>query len=120
MNSPSIPEMSLDEFVKRTIVEIVKGVADASKDLKDHGAVTNPPPTGEDSDLAQAGVVRVRGGGAITFIDFDVEVSASSGQDRSSGISVIFAGIGAGFKEENRGGSTVSNRVRFRVPVKLP
>jgi hypothetical protein len=120
MSTQNASDMSLDEFIRKTIVEITKGVADASKEIQALGGETNPRPYGEGAELAQAGVVRARGSGSITYIDFDVEVTASSGQKRAAGIKVLFAGIGPRLEEENQRGAQRCNRVQFRVPITLP
>lgn len=112
--------VQLEDFVRNAIVQIIRAVDAASTDVKSLGGEINPRPQGEDRDLAAAGVSRAVGGGALTFIDFDVAVTATRSGDRNSGIGVVFAGINAGIGEKNTRGDQTVSRISFKVPVRLP
>ena len=112
--------VQLEEFVRTAIVQIMRAVDGASGEIKPLGGEINPRPYGEDKDLAAAGVSRAVGGGALTFIEFDVAVTATRSGDRNSGIGVVFAGINAGIGEKNTRGDQTVSRITFKVPVRLP
>lgn len=102
--------MELQEFVTKTLQQILEGVKDAQNIVsKEHGAV-NPEVYGSPKGLT------VHGNRPLEYVDFDVAVATSEGSDLSGGISVM--GIGA--KGATSGESSSVSRIKFRVPIALP
>ena len=102
--------MELEEFVARTLEQLVQGVRKAQQKVLSLGAAINPSS-------------EIHSGGAINEprrIDFDVAVTASE-EDSAGGtakfsIKVLSLEGGAGATTSN---STVS-RIKFNIPVQLP
>jgi len=74
----------LEEFVKSAITQIMRAVSDSRDEVKKLGGELNPRPHGEDKDLATSGVTRASGRGVLSYIEFDVAVTASEGQSAVS------------------------------------
>jgi hypothetical protein len=119
MSKNNIP-VQLEDFVHTAIVQIMRAVDGASTEVKTFGGEINPRPSGEDRDLAAARISRAVGGGSLTFIDFDIAVTATRGGGRDSGIGVLFAGIKAGISEKNSHAHETVSRISFKVPVRFP
>jgi hypothetical protein len=117
MNQETI---QLQEFVQSALVQIMRAVSDAGPEIEKLGGKINPAPYGEGKELAQAGVARVTGGGSMGFVEFDIAVTATKGQERESKVGVLFAAVGAGMKEKNDLGNQTVSRISFRLPVKFP
>lgn len=107
--------MQLDEFVKASIVQIVKGVKEAQKEVKQLGGVVNPL-VGSLYGLAQRESEK---------IEFDVAlvVQDAKGSEVGGGISVASVfGIGASVSGRQTGSDSYqqTSRVKFNVYVDLP
>src|SRR3970040_1281168 len=112
--------MHLDEFVKATLVQIVRGVHDAQEAVRDLGGIVNPATLGA-SPNAGSYFATVDNMHHVFLVDFDVavEVSESTGTNAEAGLSVAsFAKLGAGGKSANS--NSTSNRIAFKVPLALP
>lgn len=98
--------MNIDDFIKSTLVQIVRGVEHASRDVDDEsdGGRVNPY------------MPRGRGMAAPIPIEFDIAVTVSESAEAGGGISVMGIGAKAGLATES---SSVS-RIKFTVPVALP
>lgn len=112
--------VQLEEFISNAVVQIMRALSKASPEVNALGGELNPRPSGNDKDLVQAGITRAVGGGALSFIEFDVAVTATKGSGRESGVGVVFAAIGAGTKEKNNADSETVSRISFRLPVRFP
>jgi len=117
METPTVP---LENFIQSAIIQIVRAVSNVRNEVKPLGAKINPHPYGEDRDLAAAGVSRAVGGGSLTYIEFDIAVTATKGQGRESGIGVMFAALGAGAKDKRERSDQTVSRISFKVPVRFP
>ena len=93
--------MDLQEFVGKTLLQILAGVAKAQKDVPENG-----------------GRVRQnRANSPEEFVKFDIAIVATDTTEKSGGLRV--AGLmEAGAGETSEEGST--NRVQFVVPIQLP
>ncbi len=112
--------VQLEEFVRTAIVQIMRAVDSAGVEVKSLGGEISPRPYGENKELAVAGIARAVGGGAMSFIDFDVAVTATRGGDRDAGIGVVFAGVKAGIGEKNSKSHQTVSRISFKIPVRFP
>jgi hypothetical protein len=112
--------VQLEEFVSNAVTQIMRALAKAGPEVRALKGELNPRPYGGGSELAQAGVTRAVGGGALSYIDFDIAVTATKGSGRESGVGVVFAAIGAGVKEKNASDRQTVSRISFRLPVRFP
>lgn len=112
--------IELKDFVQSALIQIMQAISSAGPEIEALGGKINPAPAGEGRELAQAGVSRVVGGGSMGFVDFDIAVTATKGQERESKVGVLFASIGAGVKELNDRTNQTVSRISFRIPVKFP
>lgn len=121
MNRMETNPVPLDEFVRSAITQIMRAVSSSRSDVKKLGGELNPRPRGEDKDLAASGVTRARGRGSLSYIEFDVAVTATGGQSRESGIGVgVLAGLKAGIKQKSESNNQTVSRISFRLPVCFP
>ena len=108
---------SLREFITQTISDILDGVADAHKHA--HGKEVAPWGIGGAKFPSDSGAVLTMNG-ALTFVRFDVAVTAESsdGTQFGGGLKVVVASSGA------TATTTAKNievtRVQFVVPLGLP
>ena len=110
--------MELDEFVRTTLVQILKGVRDAQEENggpdRKRGIIV--PYAREGGKHA----VTV-GGDLVTFVQFDVAVTTEAADNVQGGgkISVWnIARVGAEGSVSSR--DTMANRIKFDVPIMLP
>ena len=114
--------MELKDFVKQTLVQIVKAVEEAQSEVNRSavGAIVSPGRGDMFGGNARTkGAVSARGG-FIEDISFDlaittVDISAKQGQ---AGIFVWSVGVGGKTKSENQ--NTTVSRIQFSIPVVLP
>lgn len=92
--------MELDEFVRRTIEQVITGVSQACKHAKENGAMIT-------SNRLQP-------------IEFDVAVTTTEGSEskKSGGIAVWGLGLNAQGRNEMTNSSV--SRIKFTVMVALP
>ena len=112
--------MQLDDFVKATLVQIVRGVHDAQDAVRDLGGIVNPA-TLAASPTSGSYFATVNDMHHVFLVDFDVavEVSESTGTNAEAGLSVAtFAKLGVGGK--SAASNSTSNRIAFKVPLALP
>lgn len=91
------PVMELQEFITRTLVEIIKGVEGAQKGLGDTPRIVNPELHKVFSGSTMGGTNlglgwAANGSGLVTMVQFDVSITAQEGQGTKGGIGVV-AGI---------------------------
>lgn len=119
--------MDLEEFVKGTLVAIVRGVSGAQQELTGEdenqpsreGArvgVVNPRQSGGVSGADKRGLMVSTSGELIHIVKFDVAVTAEDGAGLSSGIRVL----GMQISGELRDRASSLSRVQFEVPLELP
>jgi hypothetical protein len=101
--------MSLGDFVKDTITEIVRGVGDAQKHLAEHHPTARVAAS-VDHDFAPV----------TDKVEFDIAVTVADSAHGATGIGVKVLGLRMGVDGEIAGRSESVSRVRFTVPVDLP
>jgi len=114
------PPVLLEEFIEGSILQIMRAISRAAPEVAKLGGALNPRPYGEGTELAQAGVVRRKGGGSLTYIDFDVAVTTSKEAGKKGGLAVVFPVISGGGTGHTVGKNEAVSRISFRVPVGLP
>jgi len=115
--------MELQEFVARTLVQIVRGVEQAQTEAADSKAKINPRInsvfTGTQAGGTNQALGWAKGGGLITMVQFDVSVSAHEGQGTKGGIGVLTGIIALGSQGASDKANTAATRIQFSVPIKL-
>jgi hypothetical protein len=111
--------MELKEFVTESLMQIVEGIADAQKRLKDSGseAIINTNMTATDVGHVVTGGRRR----PVEFVEFDVAVVANEGTEMKGGMGLTVASllkIEAGAKGNQSTGS--ESRIKFKVPMSYP
>jgi len=106
--------VNLDDFVRETLLAIIRGVRQAQEKAPEHGATINPVP--------HRGAVHsaIAGGTEMQSVEFDVAVSASEGTQTEGGIAVAAAILAVGSMGLSKHESGSLSRVRFTVPIGLP
>lgn len=115
----SMETTELKDFVKEAIVQICSAIKEASEEIKPLGATINPTPHGEDKALAQAQYIRCSGG-LMSFVEFDVAVTATHQEGKKAGIGVLFATIGGSMQEDRQKKGETISRLSFKVPISFP
>lgn len=121
--------MELREFIKSSLVEVVRGILDASEELKDTNAIISPDNFKVNSDQSQAfgrtlnskadyrSVDNTR---VVHKVDFDIAVVVDETDKSQAGIkiAVMSLGLSGGGESTSKSGST--SRIQFSVPVVMP
>jgi hypothetical protein len=109
--------MVLEEFVKDTLLQIIKGVKSAQDEADAFGAVVSPSLSSEDVNT-----VKIHDKSrTVTGVDFDVVLTESVSSKGDAKVSVgfmHFAKVGAEGGDAKENG--VRTSVKFSVPVALP
>ena len=110
--------VDLQQFVSASLVQIVNGVRDAQEALKDTGALVSPQM--RKTDTAQSiGSAEGHGGQPVFLVEFDVVVTATSGQGSKAGVGVMVGSIGLGAKGHSEENASRDSWIRFSVPLML-
>jgi hypothetical protein len=104
--------MELHEFVRETLVQIIRGVLDAQGDAAIAGGSAAIVPV-------TPGVSRVNSS-VYQDVTFSLAVTAASGTATKGGIMVVAGVLGLGSHGESRAQQEASSRVSFAIPVRLP
>lgn len=101
--------MQLDEFVKATIMQVVKGVSDAQEEAAEFGAVVNPRE------------LEGKGRRKETSIAFDVALTVTGTNSEEVGGKLTVASIlSLGGKVTESDARQETSRIQFDVAVSLP
>ncbi len=110
--------MELDEFVAKTLEQIIKGVADAQSAMRrrnanatinpDVGSALHPDRLDEDT------------GTLVQDVSFDVAVTVSESGKSGAGLRVGAFGIGGQIEGGSDRAHSEVSRIKFVVPVVLP
>ena len=110
--------MELDEFVAKTLEQIIKGVADAQNAVirRAAKAVINPyVGSAVPADWLDEGT-----GTLVQDVSFDVAVTVSESGKSGAGLQVGAFGIGAQIGGGSDRAHSEVSRIKFVVPVVLP
>ncbi|WP_019446049.1 hypothetical protein [Aeromonas sp. 159] len=101
--------MQLDEFVKTTLMQVVKGVKDAQEEAVGFGAVVNPRPNGGYGPARE------------TQIDFDVALTVTGTSSGEVGGKIAVASfLNLGGKATESDARQETSRVKFELTLALP
>src|SRR3990172_3238249 len=101
--------VELSEFIKKTLVDIARGVREANLALQD----LNKDKNNYFSLQAASGDKKVAG------ISFDIAVNASKSQKDKAGFMVALATIGGGANVEKGTGTDTAHHIKFEVSMRL-
>jgi hypothetical protein len=114
--------MKLQDFISETLKEIIDGVDAVKGHYKEKGGSINS------SDFIlweKQDIYYIKTGDLantphpVQSVEFDVEVTASEGSETKGGIGVLVGSFGAGLKGKKGAANTLSNRIKFSIPVAL-
>lgn len=101
--------MQLDEFVKTTLMQVIKGVSDAQKEAEVMGAIVNPRPNEGSGERRE------------TDISFDVALTVTDiTADEFGGKLSVVPIINLGGKATESESRQEISRVQFNVSMALP
>ena len=111
--------MELEDFIKKSLVQIITAVKSAQSDIADSGGAINP--TGLQFWPKQLTGEKFSSDGNITQnVQFDVAVTAVEGKGTKGGIGVFVGAVGLGSQGESNVSTQAASRIKFTVPVLLP
>ncbi|CAM3607657.1 hypothetical protein [Shewanella pealeana] len=115
--------MQLDEYIKETLVQIAKGVKDASEEVETLGGIVNPASVDTEYQACNGSHIssqkfKIRPDKQTIKFDIALQVKESSGVDTSAKAKLAVLSIGGGAKSHDE--SHTAHRVQFEIPVDLP
>lgn len=117
--------VELKDFIKATLLDIASAIKEAQQEAPT-GAIVAPVISKHGQEIPDVYWDDDHGVSIVSFIEFDVAVSASSGSSRSDdkaiGIQVIEAVLGFAQKEHASESDSSQNisRIKFSVPIVYP
>lgn len=99
--------VELSDFIKKTLVDVAKGVRDANLALKETYNV------GDDYFSLQG----MRGDKKVPGISFDIAINASKNQKDKAGFMVALATLGGGASTEKGLAGETAHRIQFEVAL---
>lgn len=110
--------MELQEFVKETLLQITKGVKEAQEATIEYGAVINPScyASGEEYNHA---VIKNRKY-PIQDVEFEVALTATTGEGNKSGIGVAFGAFAIGGNKSTEEKNISVTNIKFSIPAVFP
>lgn len=118
-NQLEINDLSLENFVYQTIIEITKGIENATTELKESGTLINPAthPSGT-IILGREGENVYRN---VQKIEFDLTVSMTSEESKGAGMKInVLNSIRGNGNVGNNVTNIATNRLKFIIPISLP
>ncbi len=109
--------MELQNFITETLTQIVNGVIDAQKELKDTGCLINPYVHDKEHTYTTndgRGINR-----AVQKVKMNVVLSVSENKEKNSKIGV-FKVIEAGVGKESATQNSQMTTLEFEIPIALP
>jgi len=103
--------MELDEFIKTTLIQVVKGVTEAQKDVQQFNAAVNPSESESSYGSSE---------NYPYLIDFDIAVTVEDSGSSTGGAAIQVLGMSAGGKADTANSISQNHRIKFEVPVQLP
>lgn len=113
--------MTLEEYIKETLVQIVNGVSEAASICADKGAIINPRVTVGDGNnlyILEHGNVNMKR--RVQMINMEVSVLASEASELDGQLKAGISVFGTKIDGRSEGQTQNVNRVSFQVPVCLP
>jgi|BarGraIncu01121A_1022015.scaffolds.fasta_scaffold01699_5 hypothetical protein len=111
--------MELKEFVKETLIQIIKGVKEAQVAVKEDGGQVNPIHAFY-GDTTHKNTVRDSEGQVIHSIEFDVAITVKEDAGVKGGGGLVVGPVVIGTRGEMSEQNTSTNRIKFPVPISYP
>ena len=118
--------VDLQSFIRETLVQIARGIEEASEELKDSGALINPENVAnanQQGTLVYGQIVSKSNNimrRNVQSVTFDVAIAASEGTGTKGGIGVVVGASALGSQGQSNASNSSTSRVQFSVPVALP
>lgn len=107
--------MNLEEFIKESISNIVRGVECSQKELEGTNAIINP------STINEKGFIDNSGKRKVINIRFDVAVTVEDIDEGKKGFRIAVADIiSLGANSQEKTANQVISRIAFEIPLLLP
>lgn len=107
--------MELQEFIRSVLVQVVGGVENAQRDLKDSRATINP-----EGIAAQIALEQGKEAPNFGSVEFEVAVEVENQSEQSDGVGIQVAVFKMGVDGKKLGIESHVGRSRFGIPVHLP
>ena len=111
--------MELKDFVAQSLIHIVSGVAEAQKHLKGTSARVSPRMRSTDKEHT-IGQAEMDGGQPVSYVEFDVLVSAGKEKGSKGTIGLVLGTLGLVTQAQSGSKSGEESRIKFKVPIILP
>jgi hypothetical protein len=107
--------MTLKEFIRESLTQIIDGAIAAHEEVKEKGGAVNPVQIRKKrSDDADGSI------GYINNVKFDVALTDAKKQSSTAGIGVFLGNLAAGGKVEKGTEASALTRIKFEIPIGLP
>ncbi|MDO9165059.1 MAG: hypothetical protein Q7U13_03035 [Rhodoferax sp.] len=110
--------MDLQEFIKKALVDIVAGVADAREEAQKQGATIGSNPVY--GHLREAKIITDKSERPVSNVEFDIALAEANAKDTKGGIGVFLGTVGLGTQGASHGESSSHSRIKFSVPIVFP
>jgi len=116
--------MELKDFVRDSILQIVRGMVEAQDVIGEYGASVNPPPLHNPTpDVVRYAATGPDGEKVLSLLqdlEFDVALTSRDTQNDGGKVAVLAGFIGGGISASSEKGQEAISRLRFKVPIGLP
>jgi hypothetical protein len=117
--------MELKTFIVETLNQIVEGVVEANKHVRQFGAAANPPnvfyPNNNQGPYGSfRGYEKLEFSPVVQAIEFNLAVTVSSGAETTGEGGIKIAGVKLGTTGKSDSGTESESRIRFTIPLLLP
>ena len=109
--------MELRDFISETLIQIVQGINDAQKALKETECVINPRNI-EQGDYAKA-IIKNKAH-VVQDVSFNIALTSTSNSEDKTGIGVMLGSFGIGGNKTSSDGNTSNTNISSSVPVVFP
>lgn len=110
--------MQLEDFIGQSLIQIMKGVSHAQRELRTVGGCISPTMR-RTSPEHSIGEAEGAGGQPVSFVEFDVAVTATESTNTKGGVGVVVPILTLGVQGQSGHISGTESRIRFKVPVLL-
>jgi len=111
--------MLLQQFISKTLKDIIDGITDAQKYASEKGAEINPTIESPNADNKRI-LYNYSQGLVVSEIEFDVAVTTSDEKKTQGGISVFAGAINLGSRGQSEAQNTSVSRIKFSIPIQFP
>jgi hypothetical protein len=118
-------ELTLQDFIRETLVQITNGINEANKALAGTGARVNPKNMTPTSAEGAQFFGRLETGEyqhppLVHGISFDVAVHASESSQKAGGLGIVVAAVAVGGRSKSDVAAASESRIQFDIPMLYP